>query len=149
MTKDKTDSRESLPLHLVSCVARKGCVSAPAKLLYESDWFQKARRYVERSGAPWRILSAKYGLLDPDSVIAPYDETLNNMPVFDRREWANQVLRDLLQLIQPRDSVVFLAGARYREFLTLPLRNESVNVEIPMEGLRIGEQLHWFDLNTP
>ena len=40
-------------------------------------------------------------------------------------------------------TVVFLAGARYREFLVPALREFGTSIEIPMEGLRIGEQLSW------
>ena len=40
-------------------------------------------------------------------------------------------------------SVVFLAGQRYREFLEPSLRSRGLVVSVPMEGLRIGEQLRW------
>jgi len=43
--------------------------------LYISDWFLKARRYAEASGCDWLILSAQYGLVAPDRVIAPYNRT--------------------------------------------------------------------------
>jgi hypothetical protein len=36
------------------------------------------------------------------------------------------------------------AGMRYREFLMDYLCDRGVDVEIPLEGLRIGEQLSWF-----
>ena len=47
--------------------------SAPAKAkdLYTSDWFRKARAYVEHRGGPWFILSAEHGLVDPETVIGP------------------------------------------------------------------------------
>lgn len=59
--------------------------------LYVSPWFQLARAYVERTGQPWFILSAEYGLLDPDQVIAPYDRMLVHMPADERRAWARNV----------------------------------------------------------
>ncbi len=40
---------------------------------------------MERTGAPWFILSAEYGLLSPETEIAPYERTLNTMSVSDRR----------------------------------------------------------------
>lgn len=39
--------------------------------------------------------------------------------------------------------VVFLAGQRYREFLADHLKSRGIVVEVPMEGLRIGQQLSW------
>ncbi|HRD31848.1 MAG TPA: hypothetical protein PLB31_02165 [Fimbriimonadaceae bacterium] len=38
-----------------------------------------------------------------------------------------------------------LAGDRYREFLTPRLLARGVQVDVPMQGLRIGEQLRWLD----
>lgn len=38
-----------------------------------------------------------------------------------------------------------LAGDRYREFLTPMLQARGVQVDVPMQGLRIGEQLRWLD----
>src|SRR5258708_6886513 len=77
---------------LVSCVGKKGAIATRARDLYTSDWFSKARAYVEVSRAPWFILSAEYGLLAPDEVIAPYEKTLNRMGVAERRGWAERVM---------------------------------------------------------
>ena len=130
-------------VYLVSCVSKKLSVPAPARDLYTSPWFHKARSYVERFGCPWFVLSAKYGLVHPDEVIAPYELALNTMGVTDRREWARRVLTQLEPRLTERQAVVFLAGQRYREFLEQPLRRHGVAVSVPMEGLKIGEQLRW------
>jgi hypothetical protein len=58
-------------LYLVSCVSKKRCTPAPAREFYTSDWFLKARDYVERDGSPWFILSAKYGLVSPSQILRP------------------------------------------------------------------------------
>lgn len=76
------------PVFLVACVAAKLDRPAPARDLYASPWFQKARAYVERQGGAWFILSAKHGLTAPETVIAPYDETLGAMQAGERRQLA-------------------------------------------------------------
>jgi hypothetical protein len=91
----------------------------------------------------WFILSAKHGLLSPDEVIAPYEQTLNRLSVMERRAWAEMVKNRLVSVVMPEDRVVILAGARYREFLMPTLELLAARVEIPMEGMRIGEQLSW------
>jgi hypothetical protein len=48
---------------LVSCVKDKLDHPAPAKDLYTSDLFRKARGYAERVGVPWFILSSEHGLV--------------------------------------------------------------------------------------
>jgi hypothetical protein len=65
-------SVNDLTTYLVSCVSKKGAAAASAKNLYVSEWFLRVRRYVEATGCPWFILSAKYGLIDPNQIIAPY-----------------------------------------------------------------------------
>lgn len=137
-------SREaSGTVYLVSCVAQKQSAPLPAKDLYISPWFKKARNYVEASASAWFILSAEYGLVSPDAIIVPYEKTLNNMSVASRRAWARMVGAQLREQLGDVDRVVVLAGERYREFLLPTLRELAGTVEVPMAGLRIGEQLRW------
>ena len=128
---------------LVSCVGKKQSVAVPARELYFSPWFRKARSYVESTGLPWFVLSAMYGLVHPDRIITPYELTLNNMPATDRRRWARGVLTQMEPILEGVSTVVFLAGPQYREFLVPPLHLHGLHVSVPMEGLGIGEQLKW------
>ena len=130
-------------IHLVSCGDQKQPVPAPARDLYISRWFCKARSYTESTRRPWFVLSAKHGLVHPDDVISPYDVTLNTMRVAGRRQWASRVLTQLGPHLDDVEAIVFLAGQRYREFLEPPLRSRGLVVSVPMEGLKIGEQLRW------
>lgn len=130
-------------VYLVSCVSRKREHACAARDLYVSDLFRKARRFVEATGCAWFILSAEHGLVAPDQVIAPYERTLNTMRVGDRRAWSERVAAQLAEAVPGLTRVVFLAGERYREFLAQHLVSRGVEVSVPMEGLRIGEQLSW------
>lgn len=130
-------------VYFVSCVSKKRPTRAPAKDLYASPWFQKARLYVEATGCQWFILSAEYGLVSPDEDILPYEKTLNEMSVTDRREWTANVIAQMARMIPGAKHVTILAGQRYREFLTERLKAQGITFEVPMEGLRIGEQLSW------
>ncbi len=132
-----------MTIYLVSCVSKKRATPSPAKDLYTSPLFRKARAYVERTGGPWFVLSAKYGLVHPNEVIEPYDLTLNTMGRSDRRRWAGRVLTQLESHLDSVGAVTFMAGQRYREFLEPSLRGRGLAVSVPMEGLKIGEQLSW------
>jgi hypothetical protein len=79
---------------LVGCVKRKGPVAAPAGELYVSPLFAGRRRFVEASCDRWFILSARHGLVDPDEVVEPYDESLVAAGVGERHAWAERVLID-------------------------------------------------------
>ncbi|MFM7539323.1 MAG: DUF6884 domain-containing protein [Planctomycetota bacterium] len=130
-------------IYLVSCVSVKCPAPMAAKDLYMSSWFKKARLYVKKTGCDWFILSAEHGLIGPEQVIAPYEKTLNTMPVAARRDWAKRVSAQLQEAMPDMDRAVFLAGHRYREFLVPCFLDRGIAVEVPMQGLGIGEQLSW------
>ena len=130
-------------LYLVSCVSKKLPHAAPARELYRSTWFVLARKLIERDGAPWYILSAKHGLVHPESVIAPYDQSLNAMRVADRREWAARLKFQMDESLPSAEEVTVFAGQRYREYLEDYLRHRFDSVTVPMRGLGIGKQLSW------
>lgn len=130
-------------LALVACCWEKLARPAPAADLYVSQWFRKARRCVERRRWPWRILSAKHGLLDPAQVIEPYDLSLTRQDAESRRLWAQVVARDLFTLAPPATRIVILAGDAYRRDLVPLLLERRHPVDVPMVGLGIGEQLAW------
>ena len=136
---------DSQTVFLVSCVSKKCQSPVPARDLYLSHFFKKARRFVEARNGRWLILSAKHGLLAPDEVVAPYEQTLIRMGAGDRRAWSEHVLKQIDKRIPEAERVIFLAGQRYREHLIGPLADRGVRVEVPMEGLKIGEQLSWLD----
>ena len=121
----------------------KRSAAAPARDLYVSPWFRKARACIEALGCPWYILSAKHGLLDPSATIDPYDETLKAMPMDRRRIWARGVIEDLAPRLAGIDIVTLFAGMAYREFLEPELRGRGLQVHVPMLGMRIGQQLSW------
>lgn len=134
-----------LPLHLVACVASKLDHPAEARELYRSPWFKKARAYVEAIGAPWAILSAKHGIINPAKVIAPYDETLNAMTRAERLAWGEPIARGLVAHGAP---VVMLAGRQYRDAITDTAPAPGLVVSAPMVGLGIGEQMAWLAQQT-
>ena len=134
-----TDTERTIVL--VACAGKKLPHAARAKDLYASSLFEKSRAYAEDRAAAWFILSALHGLVEPDAVIEPYDVTLNDMSAAARRAWSRRVIEQLDRHVHHGDTVVILAGARYRDGIVPELRSRGVKVEVPLEGLRIGEQL--------
>jgi hypothetical protein len=62
--------------------------------MYTSTLFRKMMAYAERLiPKSTFILSAKYGLLHPDTVIEPYEQTLKRMKAREREARAIDVLR--------------------------------------------------------
>ena len=142
-------------LVLIGCSASKLGHAAPAAELYTGQLFALSRRYAEQFGGPWRILSAKYGVVDPQQVIEPYDRTLRRMTPELRRQWAAWCQCDLAHTLKEigvtetcgkyRDfpRIVILAGKDYVQPLlqyTLLARHRN-QVDTPLAGLGIGKQL--------
>jgi cytoplasmic iron level regulating protein YaaA (DUF328/UPF0246 family) len=126
---------------LISCVSQKLDRKSKAKDLYISSLFKKNMAYAKtlKPDAIY-ILSAKYGLLNVDDEIEPYDVTLNTMKVAERKLWAENVLSQLEKVESTEDTkFIFLAGNNYRKYLMLQLHH----TEVPMEGLPIGKQLQF------
>jgi hypothetical protein len=65
------------------------------------------------------------------------------MAIADRRRWADRVNGQLNDAVRSGDTLIFLAGARYREGIESVQRERGVSIQVPMQGLRIGEQLQW------
>lgn len=151
---------------LVSCTAKKGSDKKPAKYLYASPWFQKARAWAESLSDEWFILSAKHYLLHPDTVIDPYeysiDDYLKDRP--DLTAWVNMVMFELLDNLglQGANSntearayatqgivIVIMAGERYRLHLTPRLESLGFLVYHPTPGMGIGQQMAFYQDTTP
>jgi len=133
--------RQGKKIFLLSCVKSKQSFRARAADLYTSALFKKMLRYAQcNKPDEIFILSAKHGLLALDDMIDPYEQTLNNMPIMERRDWTQRVLRELRCRVDlERDEFTILAGDKYRRFLLPHLRHYS----IPMEGLAFGQQLRF------
>lgn len=133
-------------LVLVACCKEKLTHPAPARSLYTSSLFRKSATWAESNGHPWAILSAKHGVVHPDQIIEPYDQSLNNMTPVARHRWDRKVENQLMSRtdLQSHDKLVVLAGKNYLGFVPLvPFATET-----PLEGLGIGERLRWLNNNT-
>ena len=128
---------------LISCVSKKLPRKAKARDLYISQLFRKSLKYAQQlSPKEIYILSAKYGLVPLDKEIEPYDVTLNNMSVQERKSWASKVIPQLREHCDlEKDHFVILAGQKYRQYLLPKLKS----YEVPMEGLPIGKGLQFLN----
>ena len=124
---------------LISCVSKKLDKKSKAEDIYISPLFRYNLKYAH-SLNPDKIfiLSAKYGLLDLNQKIEPYNQTLNNIPKEELKQWANNIITDLkIKANLENDEFIFLAGNSYRKYLLPYIKN----YKIPLQGLGIGKQL--------
>jgi hypothetical protein len=130
-----------LHVGLVACSRAKAEQRAPARELYLSPLFRAARAYAERRYAQWFVLSARHGLVDPDTVLEPYDLSLRQLSARDREQWGNRVAVELTDRFSAGTVLWFHAGALYRDSIAPAV---SHRVRFPLAGLGIGQQLAWY-----
>lgn len=131
-----------MKIALISCTAKKASKPTIAKEMYVSPLFKGAYRYAQSLNVDKiYILSAKYGLVDENMEIAPYNKTLNKMSVSEIKIWSNQVFERLkTECDIKNDEFVILAGINYRKYLIGNLSHYS----IPLKGKKLGEQLQFY-----
>lgn len=137
---------------IVGCGKTKVDHSCPARDMYQSELFRKRRAYAEKSSDAWFILSAKHGLLHPDTVIEPYDETLNDVVIGLWQMQVNAQVEDILRQF-PGEFLLFEvhAGKNYVRNLEYALSIAGLSqidyfqLFVPLAGLGIGSQLAWYN----
>jgi hypothetical protein len=127
----------SAPVILIACSKSKATTTTTARQLYRGDLFRKSVAYAEELGARWFVLSARYGLLHPETICDPYELTLAELTPLERLQWGERVAYAL-----PNGPLVFLAGKLYREpILASPMMNHRrASCAAPLAGLGIGRQ---------
>jgi hypothetical protein len=134
-------STETYTVGLVGCASQKLKRPAPARELYVSQLFKKASAYAELTCDRWYVLSAKHGLVHPDTVLEPYDMKLGTLLGPPVKHWSavvrNQLADELNGIGDFR--LVALCRGQYRNALD----GSKWQYEVPMEGMGIGQQLGW------
>jgi hypothetical protein len=88
---------------LLACSATKLSVPAPAYQIYQGAIFRKGLDWAQREGLWVMILSAKYGLINWDYPVSPYDQLMDGNY---RGPWPKDAAGNDL-------SGYYLGGARY------------------------------------
>tara|TARA_R110002153_G_scaffold256434_2_gene415354 strand:+ start:1733 stop:3205 length:1473 start_codon:yes stop_codon:yes gene_type:complete len=132
-------------IYLIACSSTKLNYECKAKDLYDSPLFDKSINYAYSKGATdkdIKILSGKYGLVDMNTVIKPYDVYLGDKSAEQKKEWAEGVF-EVLNRRYDLDTTkfIFLAGNDYSQYLEEMLP-KSKDV---LEGKKVGERLQYLD----
>jgi len=132
-------------LVVVPCGARKiwdiypGYGPCRARDVYQGPLFKVCRRFAEKFGDRWVILSAKYEFIDPDFIIPEnYNVTFN-------KPSTNPVRVDVLRrqvdemCLLDFDVIVVLGGRHYVERCLAVFPRGKV--KIPFRGLPLGKMM--------
>ena len=89
------DTTKKMNIAFISCVKNKLKGEHKAKDLYVSDFFKKSINYCLTTHDKVCILSAKYGLLELDTIIKDYDMTLNDFSKSEKIKWSKMVYEQM------------------------------------------------------
>lgn len=140
----------------VACSSSKLTRAAPAWQLYTSPLFRLSVAYLtQKVGVDrWYVLSAKHGLVAPETVLEPYDETLTKMGKAERQAWGERVAEQIYAEWRKcgiKWDITTLAGATYCQPLQKALLAKTnprtvicaLRFDDPLHGKAIGERLQW------
>jgi len=102
-------------LVILACSHKKASKPVAARDLYLGSLFKLGRKFAEIHHFDYVIISAKYGLLRPDDIIAPYDQRIANMT--DVRRVRELVLPPMQELLRQYEKIVVIGGSLYRKVL--------------------------------
>jgi hypothetical protein len=106
-------------LILTSCTKNKlgydDSQRSEAREMYQGTLFKKVKTYAEAMNFEYRIISAEYGLLLPTDHINGYNKRLKTTADVDNIRL--DVEEKLIDQIAPYDTIVVIAGEKYRQVL--------------------------------
>lgn len=102
-----------MTIGVIACGNNKRSTACRARDLYIGTIFRANRAWIVRNCERWVILSAKYGVLEPDQVVEPYDATLKQLTPADLAVWQAATGRQLSAMF-PGAFFLILGGTQYR-----------------------------------
>jgi len=153
------DRARETSIAIVGCGKAKAAESCAAGELYTGGLFRATLDHAIHWHDRTFIVSARYGLLEPSSPIAPYDETLKTKTPAERAAWARKVAAELAAKMAGQVwNVAIYAGADYARPLIAALEELPhsahggrqhlpspglTTIAEPMRGLTQGRRLQW------
>lgn len=135
-----------VPLIVIGCGRDKTSIATAARNLYVSDRFQRSLTVAQKLTAPFAILSAKHGVVDPDRILDPYDLDLSHLSDADQRLWANLAIEQLAKHAEGR-SICILATGPYVSRLVEAnrARRQPLKIISPWLKLERPDRLAWLN----
>ena len=119
-------------LIITSCSFKKRNYKTNASDLYKGHLFKKVKKFARSNNFDFKIVSAKYGLLNPKDIIEPYDRTISNKK--DVLNLQKKVISELLGSISNYKFVLIIVGSKYRKVLE-PINKKNMYYVINHKGI--------------
>lgn len=119
-----------------------------AEYAYIGSPFKVNKEFAEKFADHWMILSARYGFIDPDTLIEDYEETFLKPGI-------NTVkIETLIHQIKDKDllgfrRIIILGGKAYQEITSKAFDYYGLKVEFPTKGMPIGKSMGFIKRYDP
>jgi hypothetical protein len=134
----------------VGCGKAKQSRACRAAELYTGSLTRLAIKWMERNCEEFYILSAKFGLLDPDRVIKPYNVKLSDYSDEEQISWGNMVADGLHAMFNTNCTpFLVMAGSDYSSAFMPKLTRIGLDgyVYEVCKGLKMGNRMRWIRNN--
>ncbi|KKL49620.1 hypothetical protein LCGC14_2313690 [marine sediment metagenome] len=119
-------------LIFAGCSKKKLPYPAPAINLNQGQLFRAIKKLATNHKFDIKILSGKYGLLEPDTIIKPYDQKLTKKA--DIKRFSLEIRPTMHQILKDYDTIIVVMGKVYRQVLE-PYYNSKFRVVIHKKGI--------------
>lgn len=100
---------------IVGCSKKKLKIPAIASELNQGQLFKALKKLAIKNKFDLKILSGKYGLLEPNQIIEPYDQQIKNKK--DIVKIRNEIKLKICQIWRDYDLIIIFMGKKYRNVL--------------------------------
>jgi len=104
-----------------------------AKEAYTGTYFSLNRKYAEKFGDGWIILSAKYGFINPDTMIENYDISFNSKKT---NPISTEILKNQIKNYELSSfgQIIGLGGQKYRDRISKSFAEYQIEIIFPFEN---------------
>ncbi|KKK42994.1 hypothetical protein LCGC14_1346110 [marine sediment metagenome] len=88
---------------------------APAIELNQGQLFRSIKNLVAQNNFDLKILSGKYGILEPDQIIKPYNQKIKTQADIIRER--EEIIIKLCQIWRDYDIILVIMGGKYRQVI--------------------------------
>ena len=129
---------------IIPCTNQKAAVAGPAREVWSGAHFQLVLAHAEIFYDRVLVMSYKYGLIDPDMEIEPYDINIKYSPAAEKLKWWYLVRGQIHELVDKEHPILvsLYTGNNerervMREFVRAGLRD----VIVPFADATIGQRM--------
>lgn len=137
---------------IIPCTSQKSEVPGPARDVWTGHHFQLVLAHTEMFYDRVLVMSYKYGLIDPDYEIEPYDIDIKLVKAAQKLRWWFNLRVDIRALCEwsPLLVAMYTGDVERDRIIREFVRNGVRQVILPFEGLSVGKRMaQVYDCEAP